>query len=1095
MSSRRRAGKVSGGSRLGRRWEPSRARVGAERASEREDEESDESPEDPFNNVLPSSFGSDRYEKISDDEWLEEQRRRADELGLERTEKEGTTSGEKIKVKGDGGTDTMAPLQRPVETITDFEKELADDEARRAQSRDLVGMAIKKGKMGEGSMTDLLGFDADKATEALAPFEAKGKNPATLMYNAALNTAERRGDFALASQIFEQMLKSLVPLDAISVQLVLSACNKANQADAGLLVWQRVREQGLPYDAAGLHAAVDLCGKAGDWEEALRILAEVRSQHGRKDLTPALYERVLSSLTNSNEFDKAYAVFREYLQSGLPLTVHALNSVLLCCERTGEAEHALEVWANSEGHVRPNVVTLDALIGVVGKTGYADVVSDIWSVYDKYKITKSTAAYSKAVVAFANCGDTETIVQLLQEMRSKKMKPSLMVCKAAIEAAREVGDAKLALTTLRLAKNLRYLPGIHLYNAVLAACAAAEDWAPMVTLGDQLKLEEQKGQSLLLQQRDKEKANFDEEQRRADEEEEPSSKYKKAAEEIWKNVEKEKPHEAALDEAKRSQGGRIVPAGGPISLKGAFWLRMNALTYHLLLTAFRALGLLREGRELIFQMQEKNVKPLATTRHLIDIFTEPGARDNDKIFGYAMKWGKRQDDRGWGDDRERAAAARRALLDQRLKDMSKDADKRSDMAMKEFLKSPEAAERLKQLMGDGDRQREIRDEQLVDQTRADLFKAGVLPSESVAVDMRRVGEVPSELPPLPNTLQSVEKFPPNPPSPSSPLGDNMQIAAEKEETYPRQGEEMEGEAEIMRRSFTPGASPIRNSPERPSSVSSLPSSSSSSLTPGPESSSRPSFSGPPADRLLQTPAPLQQFPFNQREREGESPPGAPTAFSNADSSETHMRQGGGPGAFGFQGAATERESGGRSLSPSPGESGSVNLPPWYRRNLRDVDGNIVVSRSPFLPPGTPESFGASVETGEGGGGRHFGVLPAESSSRNAPPSGSLKESLSSREKPSASEEPFDTFPPAASRRGQQQRQQRRKGIVPGDGPLDSWGSSQVGGGGSDSQRTKGGEMDEMERKRRMFEETIGTSSGFSGQFKVPGFGDQRGGRK
>ncbi|CAM0871940.1 unnamed protein product [Alopecurus aequalis] len=172
----------------------------------------------------------------------------------------------------------------------------------------------------------------------------------TLMtYDLLVSTFVQCGQSELAIAAYEEMLRNgLAPSEDI-MKAIVASCTKEGRWEFALATFRRMLSSGMKPNIIAFNSVINSLGKAGEDELAFRMYHLLTSS----GLEPDQYtwSALLSALYRSGRCWDALDLFHG-IKSKHPsvLNSHLYNIALMCCERLGQWEHALQLLWMIEKH-------------------------------------------------------------------------------------------------------------------------------------------------------------------------------------------------------------------------------------------------------------------------------------------------------------------------------------------------------------------------------------------------------------------------------------------------------------------------------------------------------------------------------------------------------------------------------------------------------------------------------------------------------------------------------------------------------------------------------------------------------------------------
>ncbi|CAN6209160.1 unnamed protein product [Urochloa humidicola] len=319
-----------------------------------------------------------------------------------------------------------------------------------------------------------------------------------------------------ALQVFEMLKEQPFyhPKEGTYMKLIV-LLGRSGQAARAHQLFDEMRQQGCEPTAELYTALIGAYCRSSLLDEALQLLTEMKASPlcqpdvytystiikacvdaTRFDLVDAMYkdmaERlispntvtqniVLSGYGKAGRLDDMERVLSDMLDSTTcKPDVWTMNIILSLFGNMGQVE-AMEKWYEkfrSYG-IEPETRTLNILIGAYGKKRMYDKMSAVMEYMRKLAFPWTTATYNNVIEAFAEAGDAKNMEHTFNQMRSEGMKPDTKTFCCLINGFSKAGLFHKVVGMVKLAERLDVPSNTSFHNAILEACAKADDLVEM----------------------------------------------------------------------------------------------------------------------------------------------------------------------------------------------------------------------------------------------------------------------------------------------------------------------------------------------------------------------------------------------------------------------------------------------------------------------------------------------------------------------------------------------------------------------------------------------------------------------------------------
>ncbi|KAJ7980465.1 putative Pentatricopeptide repeat-containing protein [Quillaja saponaria] len=233
-------------------------------------------------------------------------------------------------------------------------------------------------------------------------------------------------------------------------------------------------------------------------------LIKVCVDHSRFELLELLYEEmaersiipntvtqniVLSGYGKAGKFDQMEKVLSGMLESnGCKPDVWTMNTIISVFGNKGQID-MMEKWYEKFRNfgIEPETRTFNILIGAYGKKRMYDKMSTVMEYMRKLQFPWTTSTYNNVIEAFAAVGDAKNMEYTFDQMRAEGMKADTKTFCCLINGYANAGLFHKVISCVRLAGKFEIPENTSFYNAVISACAKAEDLMEMERVYKRMK--------------------------------------------------------------------------------------------------------------------------------------------------------------------------------------------------------------------------------------------------------------------------------------------------------------------------------------------------------------------------------------------------------------------------------------------------------------------------------------------------------------------------------------------------------------------------------------------------------------------------------
>lgn len=273
----------------------------------------------------------------------------------------------------------------------------------------------------------------------------QGCQPTPELYTALIGAYCRSGLLDEALQLLNDMKSSpLCQPDVYTYSTIIKACVDAARFDLTDTMYKDMAERSISPNTVTQNIVLSGYGKAGRLDDMERVLSDM-----------------LDSVSCKPD-------------------VWTMNIILSLFGNRGEVELMERWYEKFRGYgVEPETRTLNILIGAYGKRRMYDKMSAVMEHMRKLAFPWTTATYNNVIEAFAEAGDAGNMEHAFNQMRSEGMRPDTKTFCCLIDGFSRAGQFHKVVGMVKLAERLDVPVNTPFHNAVLGACARADDLVEM----------------------------------------------------------------------------------------------------------------------------------------------------------------------------------------------------------------------------------------------------------------------------------------------------------------------------------------------------------------------------------------------------------------------------------------------------------------------------------------------------------------------------------------------------------------------------------------------------------------------------------------
>lgn len=298
----------------------------------------------------------------------------------------------------------------------------------------------------------------------------------------------RCGQPSQAQKLFNTMIEEgLEPTSELYTALVAAYC-RSNLIDKALAVLREMTA--LPLCQPDVHTYSILIKACVDGSR-FDLVESLYQQMDERSITPNTVTQniVLSGYGKAGRYEEMEKVLLGMLESETcKPDIWTMNIILSLFGNKGQIE-MMEKWYEKfrDFGIDPETRTFNILIGSYGKKRMYDKMSSVMEYMRKLSFPWTTSTYNNVIEAFADVGDAKHMEYTFDQMRTEGMKTDTKTFCCLIRGYANAGLFHKVISTVQLAGKLEIPENLSFYNAVIYACAKAEDIMEMERVFKRMK--------------------------------------------------------------------------------------------------------------------------------------------------------------------------------------------------------------------------------------------------------------------------------------------------------------------------------------------------------------------------------------------------------------------------------------------------------------------------------------------------------------------------------------------------------------------------------------------------------------------------------
>ncbi|XP_021822436.1 pentatricopeptide repeat-containing protein At3g06430, chloroplastic [Prunus avium] len=307
-------------------------------------------------------------------------------------------------------------------------------------------------------------------------------------YMKLLGLLGRCGQPHRARQLFDAMVEEGCEPTLELYTALLTAYCRNNLIDEAFSILNQMKT--LPHcqpDVFTYSTLIKVCIDALKFE----LVESLYEEMAERLITPNTVTQniVLSGYGKAGKYDQMEKVLSGMLEGATcKPDVWTMNVILSVFGNKGQID-TMERWYEKfrDFGIEPETRTFNILIGAYGKKKLYDKMSTVMEYMRKLQFPWTTATYNNVIEAFADVGDAKNMEYTFDQMRAEGMKADTKTFCCLINGYANAGLFHKVVSSVQLAGKFEIPENTTFYNAVIAACAKAEDLMEMERVFKRMK--------------------------------------------------------------------------------------------------------------------------------------------------------------------------------------------------------------------------------------------------------------------------------------------------------------------------------------------------------------------------------------------------------------------------------------------------------------------------------------------------------------------------------------------------------------------------------------------------------------------------------
>ncbi|XP_030498445.2 pentatricopeptide repeat-containing protein At3g06430, chloroplastic [Cannabis sativa] len=298
----------------------------------------------------------------------------------------------------------------------------------------------------------------------------------------------RSGQPHHARKLFETMVEEELDPTAELYTALLQAYCRNNLIDEAFSILNKMKT--LPNCQPDVFTYSTLI-KASIDSSQYELVESLYEEMNERQISPNTVTQniVLSGYGRAGKFEQMEKVLSGMLEStSCKPDVWTMNIIISVFGNMGQIE-MMERWYEKFRNfgIEPETRTFNILIGAYGKKRMYDKMSSVMEYMRKLQFPWTTSTYNNVIEAFADVGDAKHMECTFDQMRAEGMKPDTKTFCCLINGYANAGLFHKVISSVKLAGKFGIPENTSFYNAVISACAKADDLIEMERVFQRMK--------------------------------------------------------------------------------------------------------------------------------------------------------------------------------------------------------------------------------------------------------------------------------------------------------------------------------------------------------------------------------------------------------------------------------------------------------------------------------------------------------------------------------------------------------------------------------------------------------------------------------
>lgn len=291
-----------------------------------------------------------------------------------------------------------------------------------------------------------------------------------------------------AQELFDEMIEECCEATTESYTALLASYCRNNMVDEAFTILKQMKIlANCQPDVFTYSILIKACVDEARYE----LVDDLYQEMSDRMIVPNTVTQniVLNGYGKAGMYEKMEMVLSGMLESSsCKPDIWTMNTILSVFGNKGKIDMMERWYEKFRGFgIEPETRTFNILIGAYGKKRLYDKMSSVMEFMRKLLFPWTTSTYNNVIEAFADAGDVKNMDYTWDQMRSERMKMDTKTFCCLIRGYSNAGLFHKVVSTVQLAEKLEIPENTSFYNAVISACAKAEDLLEMERVYNRMK--------------------------------------------------------------------------------------------------------------------------------------------------------------------------------------------------------------------------------------------------------------------------------------------------------------------------------------------------------------------------------------------------------------------------------------------------------------------------------------------------------------------------------------------------------------------------------------------------------------------------------